>query len=254
MKARTRKLAIVGLLLTGALLVWWQPPDAVSMVVKPGLWVVLMGVALLVTWSATGALLEAEESARGGPGCALVLLFAYLFISFVRLGRCLNILTGCSAPWVAIAVALWFAVPLVAWLLSLRRLSSILKLDAIIRARIVLIAIALMASFTWFGGAREVKSALGMRLFSGHVEYVEDGDYVVDESTNTLVSEDGEFVDEEGQTFYAEPVFYADHWAGKAILGAFTWGFLGACIGVPALTWFCATRAIERKKEDEIIE
>lgn len=126
---------------------------------------------------------------------------------------------------------LWFFLPIVALWLNTDFVSGGASPAALARARLALTCAVAAISFACFAHGDDLRDSVGEAFVAGyHVSYYY------------------EEVDENGP--YRETSISTDHWYSQLGMWLVDWSILGLCIGLPVMTWFAASRAVDRRTHD----
>lgn len=126
---------------------------------------------------------------------------------------------------------LWFFLPVVALWIGTKHVRSSLSVSGLKTVRNGLISISVAISFASFAHFEQIRDAVGHALVEG---------YYVTYCENT---------DDSGRPYRdSEP--HTAHWYSRAGLWLFEWIFLGACVGLPTITWVGANGAVNKAVEE----
>jgi hypothetical protein len=121
---------------------------------------------------------------------------------------------------------LWVFLPVVAWWLNTPRMRSQFPIAALKVFRGILLTVVVLISVASFSHYDRIRDAIGERYVEGY---------------RVLLYED---TDDYGRPVRTGVVQTA-HWYSKLALWLVEWLIVVACLALPFLTWFNATRAIK---------
>lgn len=129
-------------------------------------------------------------------------------------------------------IFLWFFLPVVALWTRTKQVRSSVSVSGLKTLRNALMSVSVVISFASFAHFEQIRDAVGHAVVEGYyVTYYED----TDDSSRP----------------YRGSELHTAHWYSRAGLWLFEWLFLGACVGLPSITWVGANGAVKKTIEED---